>query len=159
MWLWVFCPHLLYPAAAVGTPTPIPTSQHPHTAPAAPHTLQFTHPSAAPSTPQPPTPNPHSFPSPPTSICSLRAPHSLTLSVGAHSSSSSSPFRGPGGNKGRKWGRGSWSLRNPLALPQGSQLYGSSPRAHTFVVLALLHGPFVICLLLLGATSLLFGFL
>lgn len=74
----------------------------------------------------PPHPRPPHSPAPEAPSTAPPALHSLTLSVGAHSSSRSSPFRGPGDDKGRKYHRASWSLRNPLALPQEPRLRGSS---------------------------------
>ena len=129
----------------------------PHTHPTAPtHTHSPHH-----------TPRPHIHPAtPPTHPVlthpSLYTPHSLIFSTGAHSSSDSSPFRGPGGQQ-----REEAVIRVPehlgvwLASHKDPCCAGSapSPQRHTFGVLALLHSPFVIRLLLLGAAALLFGFL
>lgn len=132
-------------------------------------TLQPSHPLYSPHTyPHPPPHLPSPYPScnpsnPPVLIHpSLYTPHSLIFSAGAHSSSDSSPFRVPGGQQ-----REEAVVRVPehlgvwLASHKDPSCVGpaSSPQRHTFGVLALLHSPFVIRLLLLGAAALLFGFL
>lgn len=139
-------------------PAPPHTPDSPHIP--APHIHQSPTYSSPPHTPAPqppaPTPTRHSPPSPqppqppgPSLTDFLRgSPLLLQLLT----------LPGPWRQQRDKWYRGSRSLRNAIALTQGPRLCGFSPQTHTFVVLALLHSPLVICLLFLGA-ALLFGFL
>ena len=142
-------------------------SHHAYLAAIAPPHGPHTHPTAPTHTHTPQhTPSPHpscNLSNPPVLIHpSLYTPHSLIFSAGAHSSSDSSPFRGPGGRQ-----REEVVIRVPehlgvwLASHKDPGCVGPAPSSqrHTFGVLALLHSPFVIRLLLLGAAALLFGFL
>lgn len=157
--IWVWDLHValdgsLLPSCSPSCYCPAPQPSYPlyspHTYPHPPPHLPSAYPSCNPS-------------NPPVLIHpSLYTPHSLIFSAGAHSSSDSSPFRVPGGQQ-----REEAVIRVPehlgvwLASHKDPSCVGpaSSPQRHTFGVLALLHSPFVIRLLLLGAAALLFGFL